>query len=253
MTGSPCERPAVAAWPGVELQARLRGGARNPVFRARRGADELVVRISRRPVAALEWELDLLETLHRAGVVVPRAVPTGDGRRHDGGVLVQRLLAGRPPRDAGDWARVVPVLARVHEVTRGWPQRPGFASARELGRGGRGGDVDLDAMPPDAAALVRASWAPVLDAPQCAIHGDPGRGNVLMTDDQVALIDWDKARVDVAAFDFAHVPDGVAVPLAVDREQLRTAGIAWETATCWIREPQYAGRRLVELQLRVQS
>lgn len=240
----------MAAWPGLELREPLRGGARNPVCGARRGGEEFVVRVSRRSPEALEWELDLLAALRRAGVVVPETVATGDGRRHDDGVLVQRFLPGDPPRDAADWTRVVSAVTRVHEVTAGWPQRPGFASARELLSRRRGGDVDLDAMPADAAALVRESWLPVLGGPECVVHGDLGAGNVLVTDDHVALIDWDEARVDVAAFDFSEVPPDVAIPLPGDRQQLTTAGVAWEVAACWLPEPDYAGRRLEQLRRR---
>ncbi len=240
----------MAAWPGLVLGEPLRGGARNPVCRARRGGEDFVVRVSRRSREALAWELDLLAALRRAGVVVPETVATGDERRHDDGVLVQRFIPGDPPRDGADWARVVSAVTGVHEVTGGWPQRPGFASARELLSRRRGGDVDLDAMPADVAALVRESWLPVLDGPECVVHGDLGAGNVLVTEDDVALIDWDEARVDAAAFDFSGVPRDVAIPLPGDRQQVRTAGIAWEVATCWLPEPDYAVRRLEELRRR---
>lgn len=240
--------PSVAAWPGVELGERLTGGARNPVYRARRDGKPLVVRVSGRPTPSLDWELDLLDFLRDQHLVVPQTLPTGDGRRHDNGVLVQGFIAGGPPSSRHDWSRIVSALAVVHEFTVGWPQRPGFASARALLTRGRGGDVDLDAMPQAAAELIRDSWLPVLQGPECVIHGDLGAGNVLLTEDYVALIDWDEARVDVPAFDFAHLPVDVDVPFDGDRGALVTAGVAWETATCWVVEPEYAARRLVELQ-----
>lgn len=245
-------RPDVAAWPGVEVGDRVVGGVRNPVYRARRRDEEFVVRLSGRSAASLAWELDLLDVLRAAGVRVPQTVATGDGRRHHNGVMLARFLPGGPPRDERDWARVVCALTVVHEATKGWPQRPGFASARGLLDRRRGGDVDLDAMPPAAAELIRASWAPVLQGLECAIHGDLGAGNVLVTNDDVAIIDWDEARVDVPAFDFAHLPDQVTVPAPWDRdrERLVTAGVAWETATCWVAEPAYAARRLEELRAR---
>lgn len=242
--------PSVASWPGVELAGRLTGGARNLVYRARRDNEDLVVRVSGRTAASLDWELDLLEFLHARGIVVPQALGTGDGRRHDGGVLVQRFIPGAAPSDTSDWARVISALTVVHELTRGWPQRPGFASARQLMTSDTGGDVDLGAMPAGAADLVRASWSPVPDAPECVVHGDLGAGNVLVTQDDVALIDWDETRVDVPAFDFAHVPGNIDVPVACNREDLVTAGVAWETATCWVAEPAYASRRLAELAAR---
>lgn len=244
--------PDVGAWSGVEVVRRLAGGARNPVYLARCGAEQLVVRVSGRPPAALTWELQLLDAVDAAGVVVPRSVPTDDGRPHDGGVLVQRFIDGAAPRDRRDWARVVTALEVLHEATAEWPQRPGFASAEELLHRSSGGDVRLDAMPPDAVELIRSSWRAVLiDERQCAIHGDLGGGNVLVTERSVALIDWDEARVDSPAFDFAHLPPDVPVPIGVDRDRLIAAGVAWEAATCWIAEPEYAARRLAELRERI--
>jgi Ser/Thr protein kinase RdoA (MazF antagonist) len=238
---------ALAAWSGVELLEPLAGGARNQVFLARRGRERLVVRRSGRPAASLEWELDLLEHLRGHGVLVPEVVPADDGRRQVGGLLLQRFLLGRPPRDGGDWRRVVEVLRAVHQLTAWWPQRPGFASARELLAGDRGGDVRLDAMPADAVSAVRAAWRPVLDGPECAIHADVGAGNILVDGEAVALLDWDEARVDVPWFDLAHLPEEVEVPAPTDRATLVTAGVAWEAATCWVVEPAYAARRLAEL------
>ena len=223
------------------------GGARNPVYRARRGGEELVVRISGRSVESLTWELDLLQALSDAGVVVPIPVPTDDGRSHADRVVVQRFIPGGPPRDGHDWRRVVGVLQLVHATTIGWPQRPGFASARQLLTQVRGGDVDLSAMPEPIAELVRRAWLPVLGGTESAVHGDLGAGNVLITDDQVALIDWDESRVDVPAFDYAHLPRSVLLPIAGDRSAIVAAGVAWETATCWTTEPDYGRRRLAEL------
>jgi Ser/Thr protein kinase RdoA (MazF antagonist) len=238
---------ALAAWSGVELLEPLAGGARNQVFLARRGGRRLVVRRSGRPAASLDWELDLLEHLRANGVLVPEVVPADDGRRQVDGLLLQRFLEGRPPRDGGDWRRVVEVLRAVHELTPGWPQRPGFASARELLAGDRGGDVRLDAMPVDAVDAVRAAWRPVLQGPECAIHADVGAGNILVDGAAVALLDWDEARVDVPWFDYASLPIQVQVPSPTDRERLVTAGLAWEAATCWVVEPAYAARCLAEL------
>lgn len=245
------ESAAVAAWSGLELLRPLAGGARNDVFLARCGDRQLVVRRSGRAAAALEWELDLLDHLGGHGVRVPGTVPADDGRRSVGGVLVQEFLGGRPPDGPADWRRAVDALRRVHELTVGWPQRPGFASARLLLTTDGGGDVRLDAMPEGAVADVRTAWRPVLTGPECAIHGDLGAGNIVIDDGAVGLLDWDESRVDVPAFDLAHVPEYVAVPSTVDRDVLVTAGVAWEAATCWVVEPVYALRRLAELRDRL--
>jgi aminoglycoside phosphotransferase (APT) family kinase protein len=238
-------------WSGIELVAPLPGGARNQVMLARRRGQRLVVRWSARSVPALEWELDLLEHLAGHGIGVPRVVITDDGRRHVDGVLVHEYLDGTHPRDSRDWRRVIEVLTSVHELTVGWPQRPGFASTLHLLVADRGGDVRLDLMPPDVVQAVRAAWRPALTGPECVNHGDVGAGNVLIDGAQVSLLDWDEARTDVPWFDFAFMPEDVDVPAPVDRQTLVTAGVAWEAATCWVPEPGYAARRLAELYRRL--
>jgi Phosphotransferase enzyme family len=244
------EPSAVAAWRGVQLLEALPGGARNQVLLAGRGDRRLVVRRSTRSSASLDWELDLLEHLGEHGVGIPPVVPANDGRRHVDGVVVQEFVEGHPPRTDDDWRRVVETLTVVHQLTVGWPQRPGFASARELLVADRGGDVRLDAMPAEAVHAIRRAWRPVLTGPQCAIHGDMGAGNVLVTDAGVTLLDWDEARVDVPWFDFAFLPAAPATAVPVPMDALITAGLAWETATCWLPEPDYAKRRLAELHAR---
>ena len=204
--------------------------------------------MSRRPPAALLWELDLLAFLAAKGLGVPLPLNTGDGRRHDGGTWVHPLLPGRPPRTSGDWRQVVAVLKQLHELTAGWPQRPGFASAATLLTEPRGGDVDLAALSADDVALIREAWRPLAGGRECVVHGDVGPGNVLMHQGRVALIDWDESRVDVPAFDFAGLPAGTALPRpAVGQRQLCRAGLAWEAASCWSAEPAYARRCLHRL------
>jgi Ser/Thr protein kinase RdoA (MazF antagonist) len=243
-------RPSVAAWNGLELLDVLPGGARNQVLLARRADRRLVVRRSTRSPASLDWELDLLEYLAGHGVGVPQTMPADDGRRHVDGVLVQDFVEGTQPHSDDDWRAVVETLAAVHRLTAGWTQRPGFASARELLVADRGGDVRLDAVPADAVDVIRRAWRPVLAGPECAIHGDLGAGNVLVAGGRVTLLDWDESRVDVPWFDFAFVPLAAMPDLPMSSDAVVTAGLAWETATCWVPEPEYARRRLAELQHR---
>lgn len=242
--------PDVSAWPELELIRPLAGGARNVVFLARRGSHDYVVLRSGRPTESLDWELDLLDYLDEVGAPVPHRVATADGRRHSNGVVVERFVSGDPPCTRHDRQRVIDALAAVHEATAEWPQRPGFASSRDLMTGLSGGDVRLDAMPANAVAAVRVAWRPVASSQPTVIHGDPGPSNVVMADGAPVLLDWDEARVDAPAFDFADFDDDVAVPCRLDRQTLRTAGVAWEAATCWTSEPDYAAARLAELHRR---
>ncbi|HEX5495179.1 MAG TPA: aminoglycoside phosphotransferase family protein [Mycobacteriales bacterium] len=236
-----------SGWSGVRVVAPLTGGARNEVFLAQRGRERLVLRRSTRPPDSLEWELDLLEHLGNNGIGVPQLILADDGRRHVDGWMVAKFAAGHQPRDVADWRRVIDTATAVHELTPRWPQRPGFASARDLLTIQRGGDVDLGAMPPEAVRAVRQAWKPVLRGTECAIHADLGGGNVLVDGSTVTLLDWDEARVDVPWFDFAYFPENVEVPTPTGRPALTTAGVAWEAATCWVPEPDYAARRLAEL------
>lgn len=222
-----------------------------------------MVKVSPREAASLDWELGLLLALSEAGIGVPAPLATADGRWRVGSVFISSFLPGERPRTATHWREAAAVVARAHEVTRGWPQRPGSTSAAQLMTATRGADVDLAAMPPEAVALVRACWAPLLTqsaalrrGESCVVHGDLGAGAFLVDGDAVGIIDWDEARVDVPAFDLADLAragDAVDVPAGRERRMLADAALAWEVATCWVVEPPYARRRLSELLQRTGS
>lgn len=253
--------PNISAWPGVVITGTLTGGARAGVYAARRGHQRLVVKVSPRVAASLDWELDLLLALSQAGVKAPVPVATQDGRWRAGPVFISSFLPGQPPATAAHWRAAAAAVAAAHEVTRGWPQRPGSANASRLMTTERGADVDLAAMPPDAVDLVRACWQPLLEKSAaveggraCVVHGDLGAGAFLVDGDEVGIIDWDEARVDVPVFDLADLAstagDGVEVPAGITRQVLAGASLAWETATCWVPEPAYARECLRQLQQR---
>ena len=234
----------LGAWGALEVVGPLGGGNRNEVVEVRRGDERLVARRSRRPEAALAWEVRLLEHLAASGIRVPAPVPALDGRRHVAGVIVMTWLDGEAP-EPEDWPLVAATLCRVHEVTRGWPQRPGSASTRQLLTTDRGGDVDLSAMPAEAVADCRRAWAALAGAPEAVLHGDPGPANIRVTAAGVGLLDWDEARVDATDLDLAELPCSDLPPsrLAV----ARTAATAWEAANGWLVEPAYARRQLALL------
>ncbi|MDT0265915.1 phosphotransferase [Streptomyces sp. DSM 44915] len=238
---------ALRAWGQVEIVGPLAGGHRDEVLELRRAGRRLVARRGRRTPAALDWELDLLEFLARHGFRVPEVVPTLTGARHLGGLVVWRWLPGRPPT-AADWPRVAAELARLHRLTRGWPQRPGFRSTAQLLDHPRGGDVDLTAMPAAAADRCRAAWRVLLadhHRPPAVVHGDPGAPNLRITAAGVGFLDWDEARVDHPDLDLADLPDPGLPPARL--AAARAAGHAWEAACCWRAEPAYARRRLATL------
>ena len=254
--------PDIRAWPGVEITERLTGGARAGAWAARRGTNRLVVKVSTRSRQSLNWELDLLRTLHQNGLSVPTAVPTADGRNQCRGVWVAPAIPGRSPRGSREWQQVAETVAAVHSLTASWPQRPGAPGAGDLLLATAGADVNLAAMSAETVALVRASWRALLDQVssgahglgQCVVHGDLGPGAVLVDesgDGGVSLIDFDEARVDVPAFDLAGLPRPVrklsGASAELDDEVVEVAALAWETATCWVIEPDYARRCLQRL------
>ena len=253
MTGPSLTGPGVpgdllAAWGPVTVTGSLGGGNRNTVLELRRGAQWLVARRSRRPPASLDWEVGLLDHLARHGLRVPEVIRALDGRRHVDGLMVLSWLDGTPP-GPGDWPAIAAELGRLHSVTAGWPQRPGFASTRELITANRGGDADLSTMPPDAVAACRAAWQRLAGTPQAVVHGDPGPANIRMTSAGAGLLDWDEARVDYTDLDLADLPDG-DLPARLPPARLaaaRAAVRAWEAASGWRVEPSYARRQLALL------
>jgi Ser/Thr protein kinase RdoA (MazF antagonist) len=237
----------LGAWGGVELAEPMAGGNRSVVVSATLSGARVVVRRSRRSEAGLEWELKLMEHLRAVGLATPEVVAAADGRLQVDGVSVIAFVEGRQPDTADDWARVAEYLSRLHELGRGTAQRPGFRSARELLMEEQGGDVDLQAMPVDAVRLCRAAWAPLSSLPVTVIHGDPGASNIVITQTDVVLLDWDEARVDCPWFDLAALPDEVSPLHGEDRQLAARAADAWEAAVGWVLEPAYARRRLQQL------
>ena len=68
--------------------------------------------------------------------------------------------------------------------------------------------------------------------------------NVRVTADQVALIDWDRAHVDVPDLDLV-LPHNAAGLDDAAHDIAAQASAAWEAAVCW--DDDYAVRRLAEV------
>ena len=192
-------------WGSATIGAEL-SGFRNRVWSIRLRGERYVARQSSRSAGVLEWELDLLETLKRHGFNVPVPVPTATGERHIDGLVVFTFLEGKQPEGRRDWQLVSDELRRLHELTRAWPQRPGFRTSRELLTENAGGDVDMSLLHPTDAALCRDAWSDLPRGQESVVHGDPSASNVLIDGDRVRLLDWDEARVDSPHLDLGRCP-----------------------------------------------
>ncbi|MBA4027505.1 MAG: aminoglycoside phosphotransferase [Cyanobacteria bacterium DS3.002] len=223
----------------------LAGGVANDVWSLRIHGKLAVGRLGSRSDADLTWETELLQHLDRAGMSVPVPIPTKDGRLFANGLVVMTYVEGGPPVTEADWRRVADTLLLLHRLTLGWPQRPGWRSSTDLLHADTGTKIDLGRMPPEGVARCRSAWTRLSGRQTCVVHGNPNNpGNIRITSNRVALIDWDESHVDVPDLDLA-LPynaaglDGVALDIAGQ------ASAAWEAAVCW--DDEYAIRRLSEV------
>ncbi len=211
---------------------RLAGGVANEVWSVRVNGQLAVARLGARSDADLAWETDLLLHLDRAGLTVPVPIPTTDGRLFADGLVVMTYVEGGRPETEADWRRVADTLRRLHRLTRNWPQRPGWRSSTDLLGAEVGTKVDLTAMPAEAVVRCRAAWARLEGRPTCVVHGDPNPGNIRLTGERVAMIDWDEAHVDVADLDLV-LPHNAADLDDDAHDVAAQASAAWEAAVCW--------------------
>ena len=239
-------------WEALELWGedatrieRLTGGTANDIWSVRVRGKRAVGRLGTRSDADLAWEAGLLQHLDREGLTVPVPIPTVDGRLFAHGLTVMEYMEGGPPRTEADWRRVADTLRELHRLTQGWPQRPGWRSSTDLLHAETGTKIDLNAMPREAVARCRAAWARLLGRPTCVVHGNPDNpGNVRITADRVALIDWDESRVDVPDLDLV-LPHNAAGLERTAHDIAWQASAAWEAAVCW--DDEYAIKRLAEV------
>lgn len=210
----------------------MTGGVANQVWTVRVGGRLAVGRLGSRSDADLAWETDLLRHLDRQGLVVPVPIASTDGRWFVDGLVVMSYLEGRPAETVADWRRVAETLRRLHQLTQGWPQRPGWRSSADLLDDQRGTRIDLSVMPPDGVARCRAAWVRLAGRPTCVVHGDPNPNNVRVTAERVALIDWDEAHVDAPELDLA-LPEDAADLGERAYDVAAQASAAWEAAVCW--------------------
>jgi Ser/Thr protein kinase RdoA (MazF antagonist) len=223
----------------------LTGGVANDVWSVRVDGHLAVGRLGSRSDADLAWETGLLQYLDRQGLAVPVPIPATDGRLFVDGLMLMTYQDGGPPETPADWHRVAATLRELHRLTKGWPQRPGWRSSADLLHADSGTKIDLTAMPAEGVARCRAAWARLAGRRTCVVHGDPNNpGNVRVTANRIALIDWDEAHVDVPDLDL--VLPGNAAGLDDDAYDVAAqASAAWEAAVCW--DDDYSVRRLAEV------
>src|ERR1700733_4632219 len=228
----------------VRIEPLTGGVGVNQVWSVRVNGHRAVGRLGRRSDADLAWETDLLLHLHREGMPVPVPIPTTDGRHFADGLVVMTYVEGGPPETEADWRRVADMLRRLHLITAGGPQRPGWRSSTDLLRAETGTRINLGAMPAEGVARCRAAWARLVGRQTCVVHGDHNRGNVRLTANRVALIDWDESHVDVPDLDLVLPHNAADLDIAA-RDIAEQASAAWEAAVCW--DDGYAVERLAEV------
>jgi Ser/Thr protein kinase RdoA (MazF antagonist) len=224
----------------------LMGGVANDVWSVRIDGKLTVARLGKRNDADLGWETKLLQYLNQQGLVVPIPIPTTDGRLFVDGLVVMKYLEGEMPKTKADWQLVAKTLSQIHQLTKDWPQRPGWRSSIDLLHTDAGTKIDLTAMPPEGVARCRAAWARLLGHPTCIIHGNASPRNILINNNQVALIDWDESHVDVPEIDLGSLPYNASNLEEGAYYIARQASAAWDAAVCW--DDEYAVKRLTEVQ-----
>jgi len=235
---------ALSLWGDAVRVERLSGGVANDVWSVRIGGKLAVARLGKRSDADLAWEARLLQHLDRAGLAVPAPIPATDGRLFADGLMVMAYVEGSRPETEADWRRVADMLRNLHRLTQGWPQRPGWRSSTDLLEAETGTRIDLTKMPPEAVVRCRAAWRRLVGRDTCVVHGDLNPGNIRITGERVALIDWDESHVDVPDLDLA-LPHNAAGLEGEARDIAEQASAAWQAAVCW--KDDYAVRRLAEV------
>ncbi len=225
---------------------QLTGGVANDVWSVLIDGKRAVARLGKRSDADLAWETNLLHYLDQQGLVVPTPIPTTDGRLFVDGLVVMKYLEGEMPKTQDDWQLVAKTLKRIHQLTKDWPQRPGWRSSLDLLHTDTGTRIDLTAMPPEGVVRCRAAWAKLKGHQTSVIHGDPNPRNILIKNNEVALIDWDESHVDVPEIDLGMLPHNASNLEEGAHFIAQQASAAWEAAVCW--DDEYSVKRLSEVQ-----
>lgn len=234
----------LVAWGPGQVLARLDGDPTHDRRLVEVGGRRRVARLGGPGGADLDWELDLLDHLHDVGVNVARPVPTADGRRRVGRLVLFEEVDGTPPRTGDDWHDVASALRWLHRMTDDWPQRPGRRTSAELARGGAPGDLSPAPLPPRVHDTCRGAWGRVGDDELAVVLGEVDADLIRMTPTGPVFLDWSQARVDTPALDLAGLPEDIS-PLDRRRRWLASQALAaWTVARSWSVDLDHAQRAL---------
>lgn len=225
---------AAACWGLSQARLQFVAGRENRVYRVSGGSGDYALRIKRpgyRSSAELESELRWMAALDRAGLLVPRPVPSQrgrlleevDGHRVDlltwlpGETLGDTLRADRVPDTERLFHAVGQHMARLHAASDAWTPPAGFTRVRWdadglLGEAPVWGrfwahpglsaeDQRLFTHFRSAAQRDLHGW---LERPDFGlIHADLVRENVLLHGDRIGLLDFDDGGWGYRVFDLA--------------------------------------------------
>ncbi len=225
--------PPLHLWNISAPLSPLLGGHRNVAFRTTGRAQDLVFKSTRRSEAAICWLRPVHRLAENAGFHVPKLIPSRNDTLIEAGWTCETFLAGRA-FERKDMPRVLPMIEALHSLGVGHAQRPGFLSSCALVTQGKGGDVDLSALPAPLARICKQAWAALAPAPSTIIHADLTPSNLIQYETgEIGLVDWDECRVDLPVFDTGYLapPRSAQVALALK---------VWEMACSWQIEPAYA-------------
>jgi Ser/Thr protein kinase RdoA (MazF antagonist) len=229
----------------------ISSGPRQRLWRGDLGGRTVVIHEGRRSQDALDWELNLRVYLRARGVLSPGIFPTATGRLRDGRVYVEEFVEGATPSSGAQYELVAATVSGLHQMTRGYSQRPGFLCIQELLRADRGGDIDLALLPKAAVDLVRQQWTGLPLLSHTVVHSDLRPDNIRLRNQHCVLLDWDEAHVDSPWLDLVELPDWEPPQdLGYSRARVERAALAWEVAACWRLEPAYSRERLRQLRRR---
>jgi Ser/Thr protein kinase RdoA (MazF antagonist) len=227
---------SLCAWGLEGAPCTFVAGRENQVFRVTTKAGDFALRIKRpgyRDEAELLSELNWLQAMERAGLHVPRPLPSRAGRLLEkiGALHVDMVswLPGKPlgksrqPLELADrcgtFFTIGAAMARLHAACDSWQRPDGFKRCHWHLDGLLGEAPVWDRFwdnptLPDATRTLFVRFrsqardrltglAPALD--YGLIHADLVRENLLLDGDRIALIDFDDGGFGFRAFDMATV------------------------------------------------